>query len=106
MERGSMLFHGRYLALDADCGTRSSNKMNFRLCHLICQAARLLGQVLHYLSNGETRDDIVWMQLDRTLHLMLAVAKGYRVSAEEREGDLLKDTKDTKVDWKLDWTVG
>ncbi|PYH95710.1 hypothetical protein BO71DRAFT_283287, partial [Aspergillus ellipticus CBS 707.79] len=39
---------------------------------LLCQAARLLGQVLHHLSNDSTDD--VWMQLDRTLQSMLTAA--------------------------------
>ncbi|KAL4780858.1 hypothetical protein BJX76DRAFT_364026 [Aspergillus varians] len=44
---------------------------------LVCQAARILGQVLHYLSNNDPASqdsDDVWMQLDRTLHSMLAAA--------------------------------
>ncbi|KAJ5201073.1 hypothetical protein N7449_005876 [Penicillium cf. viridicatum] len=39
---------------------------------LLCQAARLLGQVLHYLSADFTSEDDVWIQLDRTLQSMLA----------------------------------
>nr|UYO77206.1 ACN38 regulatory protein [Trichoderma crystalligenum] len=41
---------------------------------LLCQAARLLGQVLHYLSSDSAGQDDVWMQLDRTLQSMLAAA--------------------------------
>ncbi|PLB46055.1 putative fungal-specific transcription factor [Aspergillus steynii IBT 23096] len=41
---------------------------------LLCQAARLLGQVLHDVSSESTTDDGVWMQLDRTLQSMLAAA--------------------------------
>ncbi|KAJ5970091.1 uncharacterized protein N7479_000009 [Penicillium vulpinum] len=38
---------------------------------LLCQAARLLGQVLHHLSTDLTGEDDVWIQLDRTLQSML-----------------------------------
>ncbi|KAJ5119416.1 hypothetical protein N7448_010085 [Penicillium atrosanguineum] len=41
---------------------------------LVCQAARLLGQVLNYLSNHVAGQNDVWMQLDRTLHSMLTAA--------------------------------
>lgn len=41
---------------------------------LLCQAARLLGQVLHHLSSESTIYDPVWKQLDRTLQSMLAAA--------------------------------
>lgn len=41
---------------------------------LLCQAGRLLGQVLHYLSSAVAIPDDVWMQLDRTLQSMLAAA--------------------------------
>nr|UYO77232.1 ACN38 regulatory protein [Trichoderma psychrophilum] len=41
---------------------------------LLCQAARLLGQVLGYLSSGSAGQDDVRMQLDRTLQSMLAAA--------------------------------
>nr|UIK22900.1 transcriptional regulator [Trichoderma rhododendri] len=41
---------------------------------LLCQAARLLGQVLRYLSSDSAGQDDVWMQLDRTLQSMLAAA--------------------------------
>ncbi|KAL2127946.1 hypothetical protein VTI74DRAFT_9936 [Chaetomium olivicolor] len=41
---------------------------------LLCQAARLLGHVLHYLASDVAIDDEAWMQLDRTLQSMLAAA--------------------------------
>lgn len=41
---------------------------------LLCQATRLLGQVLHHLSTDFTNEDDVWIQLDRTLQSMLAAA--------------------------------
>ncbi|KAI9045456.1 fungal specific transcription factor domain-containing protein [Aspergillus affinis] len=41
---------------------------------LLCQAARLLGQVLHHASSETTVDDDAWVQLDRTLQSMLAAA--------------------------------
>jgi hypothetical protein len=41
---------------------------------LLCQAARLLGQVLSYLSSEPTADDNTWIQLDRTLQSILAAA--------------------------------
>nr|UYO77177.1 ACN38 fungal transcriptional regulatory protein [Trichoderma calamagrostidis] len=41
---------------------------------LLCQASRLLGQVLHYLSSDSAGQDDVWMQLDRTLQSILAAA--------------------------------
>ncbi|OQD93160.1 hypothetical protein PENSOL_c034G00713 [Penicillium solitum] len=41
---------------------------------LLCQAARLLGQVLHHLSTDFTNEDDVWIQLDRTLQSRLAAA--------------------------------
>jgi hypothetical protein len=41
---------------------------------LLCQAARLLGQVLHHISSDSAGQDDVWKQLDRTLQSMLAAA--------------------------------
>jgi hypothetical protein len=41
---------------------------------LLCQAARLLSQVLHHVSEKGNLDDDVSLQLDRTLHAMLAAA--------------------------------
>lgn len=41
---------------------------------LLCQAARLLGQVLHNVSSGSANDDNVWIQLDRTLQSMVAAS--------------------------------
>ncbi|KAJ6013705.1 hypothetical protein N7540_008296 [Penicillium herquei] len=41
---------------------------------LVCQAARLLGQALHFLSHDPVSQDGVWQQLDRTLHSMLTAA--------------------------------
>lgn len=46
---------------------------------LLCQAARLLGQVLHYLSSDTDEDDDVWIQLDRTLQSMLAASLDFEV---------------------------
>lgn len=40
---------------------------------LLCQAARLLGQVLNHLSTDFTSEDD-WVQLDRTLQSMLVAA--------------------------------
>lgn len=41
---------------------------------LLCQAARLLGQVLQHVSYDSTMQDDVWIQLDRTLQSMLTAA--------------------------------
>ena len=41
---------------------------------LLCQAARLLGQVLHHVSNDAALHDDVWIQLDRTLQSMLTAS--------------------------------
>jgi hypothetical protein len=41
---------------------------------LLCQGARLLGQVLHYVSNPEAVDNESWMQLDRTLEAMITAS--------------------------------
>ena len=41
---------------------------------LLCQAARLLGQVLTYVATEPDADSDVSVQLDRTLHSMLTVA--------------------------------
>ncbi|KAJ5101585.1 hypothetical protein NUU61_003807 [Penicillium alfredii] len=41
---------------------------------LVCQAARLLGQVIHCLAHDPASQDGVWQQLDRTLHSMLTAA--------------------------------
>ncbi|KAF7936172.1 uncharacterized protein EAE98_002391 [Botrytis deweyae] len=38
---------------------------------LLCQAARLLGQVLNHVSGDSSHDDELWMQLDRTITSML-----------------------------------
>lgn len=41
---------------------------------LLCQAARLLGLVLQYVSSGNAKNDDAWNQLDRTLQSMLVAA--------------------------------
>ncbi|KAF2704988.1 putative fungal-specific transcription factor [Pleomassaria siparia CBS 279.74] len=41
---------------------------------LLCQAARLLDQVLCYMSCDDGKDDDRWMQLERTLQSMLTVS--------------------------------
>ena len=41
---------------------------------LLCQAARLMGQVLHHVSSDSAIHDDVWMQLDRTLQSMVAAS--------------------------------
>ncbi|KAH8812965.1 putative fungal-specific transcription factor [Xylogone sp. PMI_703] len=41
---------------------------------LLCQAARLLGQVLHNISSGLPPEDSVWGQIDRTLQSMVAAS--------------------------------
>jgi len=41
---------------------------------LLCQAAHLLGQVLHHVSSDSAGQDNAWVQLDRTLQSMLAAA--------------------------------
>ncbi|KAI1880165.1 hypothetical protein JX265_001786 [Neoarthrinium moseri] len=41
---------------------------------LLCQAARLLGQVLQHASGAAPAHDTVWRQLDRTLNSMLTAA--------------------------------
>lgn len=41
---------------------------------LLCQAARLLGQVLHAISSDSAVNDDNWMQLDRTLQSMVAAS--------------------------------
>ncbi|OAG00549.1 uncharacterized protein CC84DRAFT_312207 [Paraphaeosphaeria sporulosa] len=47
---------------------------------LLCQAARLLGQVLIHIADGsESSDDDVGLQLDRTLHSMLSAALNVEV---------------------------
>ena len=41
---------------------------------LLCQAARLLGQVLRHISSDSTSRDDNWIQLDRTLQSMIAAS--------------------------------
>ena len=41
---------------------------------LLCQAARLLGQVLQHLSSDSAIRDDAWIQLDRTLQSMIAAS--------------------------------
>lgn len=41
---------------------------------LLCQAARLLGQVLEHITSDLTVQDNAWMQLDRTLQSMLTAS--------------------------------
>ena len=53
---------------------------------LLCQAARLLGQVLHHLSSNTTEDDDVWNQLDRTLQSMLAASLDVEVPDDDQIG--------------------
>lgn len=38
---------------------------------LLCQAARLLGQVLNHVSGDSSHDIELWIQLDRTVYSML-----------------------------------
>lgn len=45
---------------------------------LLCQAARLLGQVLTYVATEREGETEVEAQLDRTLHSMLKVAMGVK----------------------------
>ncbi|EED14623.1 fungal specific transcription factor, putative [Talaromyces stipitatus ATCC 10500] len=53
---------------------------------LLCQAARLLGQVLLHLSSDSVEDDNVWMQLDRTLQSMLAASLDVDVPDDDQIG--------------------
>lgn len=41
---------------------------------LLCQAARLLGQVLRHLASDTAIRDDAWIQLDRTLQSMIAAS--------------------------------
>ena len=41
---------------------------------LLCQAARLLGQILQDVSSDSALHDNVWIQLDRTVQSMLAAS--------------------------------
>jgi hypothetical protein len=41
---------------------------------LLCQAARLLGQVLHHLSSDSVNSYNAWIQLERTIQSMLAAS--------------------------------
>lgn len=41
---------------------------------LLCQAARLLGQVLQHVSSDSATLDNAWIQLDRTLQSMVAAS--------------------------------
>lgn len=41
---------------------------------LLCQAARILGQVLHYVSANPPQHADIGIQLDRTLQSMLTAA--------------------------------
>lgn len=41
---------------------------------LLCQAARLLGQILCHANNRSTADDEEWLQLHRTVQSMLTAA--------------------------------
>lgn len=51
---------------------------------LLCQAARLLGQVLHHISSETAEDDDVWNQLDRTLQSMLAASLDVEVPDDDQ----------------------
>ena len=47
---------------------------------LLCQAARLLGQVLQHVSRASPlQDDGLWIQLDRTLQSMLTASLNVEV---------------------------
>lgn len=46
---------------------------------LLCQAARLLGQVLHAVSEDSTTEDDTWIQLDRTLISMITASADVEV---------------------------
>lgn len=41
---------------------------------LLCQAARLLGQILNAISSDSAVNDDNWMQLDRTLQSIVAAS--------------------------------
>jgi hypothetical protein len=51
---------------------------------LLCQAARLLGQVLLHLSSDTVEDDDVWIQLGRTLQSMLAASLDVEVPDDDQ----------------------
>lgn len=46
---------------------------------LLCQAARLLGQVLHVVSEDSATEDDTWIQLDRTLVSMITASANVEV---------------------------
>lgn len=50
---------------------------------LLCQAARLLGQVLHHLSSGSVDCHGDWVQLERTIQSMLAAS----LNSEQPDND-------------------
>jgi hypothetical protein len=53
------------------CSPTTSHMSKFAL---LCQASTLLGQVLRHVSSDCATNDEVWIQLDRTLHSMLAAS--------------------------------
>lgn len=77
-ERYPFLSHSVQIVANIDSHKISSPTTNhMSKFALLCQAARLLGQVLHQLSNRtpeHDHGDDTWMQLDRTLESMLTAA--------------------------------
>ncbi len=53
---------------------------------LLCQAARLLDKVLDYVSGSMANHDSVEMQLDRTLHSMLAASLDVKSPDQDQIG--------------------
>lgn len=51
---------------------------------LLCQAARLLGQILQHLSSDTAEDDDVSIQLDRTLQSMLTASSNVEVPDDDQ----------------------
>ncbi|KAF4951796.1 hypothetical protein F66182_18461, partial [Fusarium sp. NRRL 66182] len=51
---------------------------------LLCQAARLLGQILQHLSSDTAEDDYVSIQLDRTLQSMLTASSNVEVPDDDQ----------------------
>jgi hypothetical protein len=66
---------------------------------LLCQAARLLGQVLHAISSDSAVDDDNWIQLDRTLQSMLAASLKVGVPDNDQITFIYRYISSPSVSW-------
>jgi hypothetical protein len=61
--------------MDRDSTLALPNIIHMSRFALLCQGAKLLGQVLHHVSYPAVMSNEAWMQLDRTLQAMTTASQ-------------------------------